>query len=101
MGQPIQILTMTVVDAIAMFTTDRGVTGQQGVSVARGEEAGEGFASLLARKVLEADSGVDHVFVASNQVVARRSEGWDDTLTAQIADVITGFFVYYDGTDRP
>ena len=96
MGQPMQILNTTVVDAIAMFATDRGVTGQEGVSLARGDDAGEGFPAALGGAIFAADDAVEHVFVASNQVVARRGDGWSEARLDAIAAVITGFFVFYD-----
>ena len=96
MGQPMQVLSKTVVDDIAMFATDRGVTGQDGVSIARGDEAAEEFPDQLAAEVFAVDEGIDHVFVASNQVVVRRPGGWEDELTDRVAEVIVGFFVFYD-----
>ena len=96
MGQPMQVFSKTVVDTIAMFATDRGVTGQEGVSVTRDAEASDEFPLSLAAELVAADDDVDHVFVASNQVVVRRGGGWDDLLLDAIAAVITGFFVFYD-----
>ena len=96
MGQPMQVFSTTVVDSIAMFATDRGVTGQEGVSVARDAEATGEFPSELAAEIFATDDGIDHVFVASNQVVVRRSGDWDDALLDSVAAVITGFFVFYD-----
>ena len=94
MGQPMQVLSTTVIDEIALFATDRGVTGQDGASFTRGDE-GDGFPVRLAADVFAADEAVEHVFVASNQVVARRSGGWDDGRLEAIAAVITAFFVHY------
>ena len=96
MGQQIQVSTKTVIDEIAMLSTDRGVTGQDGVSLFRGDEVGDGFPSALAGEILAADEGIEHVFVVSNQVVARCPDGWDDALLDEIAGVITRFFVFYD-----
>lgn len=96
MGQPMQVLNTTVIDVIAMFSTDRGFTGQGGVSVARGDETGDGFPAALAAEIFEADPAAAHVFVASNQVVVRRSEGWDQDGVDRITGVITRFFVFYD-----
>jgi len=96
MGQPMQVLNTTVIDSIAMFSTDRGFTGQSGVSVARGDEAAEGFPAGLAGEIFDADPSAVHVFVASNQVVVRRSEGWPQDAVDRITGIITRFFVYYD-----
>jgi hypothetical protein len=97
MGQPIQILSTTVVGDVAMFSTDRGITGQSGDSLARGDDRGDGFPATLAGEVFALDDSIDHVTVASNQVVARRSGGWDDALLGRVASAITGFFVFYRG----
>jgi hypothetical protein len=94
MGQPMQVFSTTVVDDIAMFATDRIVTGQDGASFSPGD-GGEEFPARLAAEVFAADDAVEHVFVASNQVVARRRGGWDAGRTAAVAEVITGFFVHY------
>ena len=99
MGQPMQVLNTTVVDAIAMFATDRGVTGQEGVSLARGDEAGEGFPSALAGEIFATDDRIEHAFVVSNQVVVRRTDGWDEAALGEVADVISGFFVFYSGAE--
>jgi len=96
MGQPMQVSSKTVVDTIAMFATDRGVTGQEGVSVTRDAEATDEFPGALAAEIFAIDDDVDHVFVASNQVVVRRGGGWNDPRLDAIAAVITGFFVFYD-----
>ncbi|MCJ7726576.1 MAG: hypothetical protein MUP76_09360 [Acidimicrobiia bacterium] len=91
-----QVLSTTVIDAIAMFSTDRGFTGQGGVSVARGDESGDGYPAALAAEIFGADDAAAHVFVASNQVVVRRDQAWDPAGTDLIAGVITRFFVFYD-----
>ncbi len=94
MGQPMQVLSTTVVEGVALFATDRGVTGQDGASFGRGE-GGDGYPARLAAEVFAADDAVDHVFVGSNQVVARRAGGWDDPALDRVRSVITGFFVFY------
>ena len=94
MGQPMQVLSTTVVDEIAMFATDRGITGQDGASFGRAD-TGEGFPTRLAAEVFDADETVDHVFVGSNQVVARRPGGWDDAALDRVRSAIAGFFVFY------
>ena len=95
MGQKIEVGS-TVVDDIAMFDTDRGITGQDGVSFSSGDElAGEEFPTLLADRLFREVPGIDHVFVASNQVVVRRPHGWDDDVVATAAGVISSFFLFY------
>ncbi len=95
MGQKIQVGS-TVVDDIAMFDTDRGITGQDGVSYTSGEEiTSTDFPALLADRLFREVPGIDHVFVASNQVVVRRPHGWDEDVVATAAGVISSFFLFY------
>jgi len=95
MGQPIQV-SSTVIDDIAMFDTDRSITGQDGVDfAASGERDPSSFPGRLAGRLFEAVPGVDHVFLASNQVVVRRPHGWDDEVVAAAAKVIADFFLFY------
>lgn len=100
MGQPITITGTTVEGPIAGFHTDRGITGQDGVSFGAVEHAtaANSFPGDLAARLFEADAGVDHVFIASNQVVVRRSSDWDDATLASAGEVIAGFFVFYAGS---
>ena len=99
MGQPIEITSSAVVDRTAIFATDRGITGQDGSSFEPGSLSGEegSFPERLAARVFEAASGVDHVFVASNQVVVGRDGGWDDEALSAVTVVIERFFVHYPG----
>lgn len=97
MGQPISIAGTTVDGPMAAFHTDRGITGQDGVSFSSLEHAtaADSFPGDLASRLFTADEAVDHVFVASNQVVVRRSGGWDDASLDAAAAIVTAFFVFY------
>ena len=95
MGQQIRIDATTVIDDVAMFATDRGVTGQAGVSHSREADPAAGFPGDLAERIFGVDDAIEAVFVASNQVVARRPGGWDEDLLGKVAEVITRFFVFY------
>lgn len=99
MGQPIQVLSKTVLETIAMFATDRGVTGQDGFSYSPSDDLGGGYPGRLAGEVFAADDGVEHVFVVFNQVVLRREGGWDDAALERTAAVINRFLVFYDEAD--
>ena len=95
MGQKIEV-SSTVVDDIAMFDTDRGITGQDGVSYSSGDDiTATDFPALLADRLFTDVPGVDHVFVASNQVVVRRPHGCDDQVVATAEGVIANFFLFY------
>ena len=81
---------------MAVFDTDRSVTGQDGSGF---DAAAAGDATTipghLARRLFESDPDLDHVFVASSQVVVRRRGGWGDAARDRAAGVIAGFFVHY------
>jgi hypothetical protein len=96
MGQPIQV-EVTQIDDVLLFDTDRSITGQDGVVYASRDEAldSDRFPAQLAARIFSADSGVNHVFVASNQVVVRRTGGWDQSQTDAAAAVVADFFLYY------
>ena len=95
MGQRIEVSASTI-DNIALFDTDRAITGQDGVSFSSGDviESDE-FPAQLADRLFRDVAGIDHVFVASNQVVARRPHGWDDAVVADAGEVIADFFTFY------
>ena len=97
MGQPIEITDTTVVGDIALFATDRAITGQDGVAYADAEAASAdgSFPGELAARLFEGDGELEHVFVASNQVVARRRDGWNSAALETASALITGFFVFY------
>ena len=97
MGQPITISGSTVEGSVAAFHSDRSITGQDGVSFGSAENAGaaDSFPGDLAARLFAADDAIDHVFIASNQVVVRRSGSWDDSTLSAAAGVIERFFVFY------
>jgi hypothetical protein len=97
MGQPIRISSTTLVDRVAVFDIDRIITGQDGVSYRSSDEADgdDSVPGRLASSIFAADPDVDHVFVASNQIVVRSDGGWDDPALRPLRDVIARFFVFY------
>lgn len=99
MGQSIVVEDHIVNGDVVMFSTDRSITGQDGVAFRSVDAARESdiFPGTLAERIFEADGGVDHVFVASNQVVVRRTSGWEDQTVAEISQVITDLFRFYNG----
>jgi hypothetical protein len=96
MGQAIQVEPQVVGD-VAIFLTDRGLTGQDGSGYESAAEAAadDRFPGLLAQRLFAADDQLDNVWVASNTAVLRRHGGWTDSAIASSADVISGFFLYY------
>lgn len=103
MGQPIAVTSTMLVEDVAMFATDRAVTGQNGASFSDEEsaESAGSFPGSLAARLLAGDEAVEHVFVASNQIVARRRDGWDEPSLTRAAETITEFFVFYTDAARP
>lgn len=97
MGKPIAVETKGVVGDIAVFDTDRSVTGQDGAGFATAAAAADAgtIPGRLAARLFETVPGLTHVFVASSQVVLQRSGSWDDAALAAAGDVIAGFFVFY------
>jgi len=97
MGQSIVIAGHTVSGNVVMFDTDRSITGQDGQSYSTAEEAGHSdiFPARLAERLFQSDTGIDHVFVASNQIVVRRRKAWDDDQLAGASQVITDLFRFY------
>lgn len=96
MGQPIEVAATRLGDVV-MFDTDRSITGQDGAAFESREtaEADSSFPGQLAARLFVADGGIDHVFVASNQVVVRRSVGWSDDAVDEVGRVISDFFLFY------
>jgi hypothetical protein len=97
MGQPITVLSTTVEAGVAAFHTDRAITGQDGAVFASGEDAADTgtIPGDLAAKLFESDEAINHVFIASNQVVVGRQDVWDEASLAAAAEIVTTFFVFY------
>lgn len=95
MGQSIEV-EATVLDDVALFNTDRAFTGQDGASFSSADELeGSDFPTQLAHRLFSEVPAIDHVFVASNQVVVRRPHGWDDHVVDTASRVISNFFLFY------
>ncbi len=82
MGQTIQIRDADVVGDVLLVSTDRSFTGQDGESLHPRRPIGPGaiFPAQLAARLFESDPSIDHVYVMSNVLSIRRSEGWDDVV---------------------
>jgi len=95
MGQSIEVAA-TVLDDVALFNTDRALTGQDGSSFSSDDDLdGSDFATQLAERLFTEVPAIDHVFVASNQVVVRRPHGWDDHVVDIASRVISDLFLFY------
>ena len=94
MGQLIQVEAKPM-GTVALFSTDRSLTGQDGISLSPRDADGADPPHELARRLFDADPLIDHVHVLSNTVAARRRESWDDEAVGRAGDVIANFFVHY------
>lgn len=97
MGQLIQV-EATPMGRVAVFSTDRSITGQDGVSVIPGEREGEDPPHDLAARLFGADQQIDHVHVISNTVAVRRMQSWDEEAVERAAGVIANLFIHYGET---
>lgn len=98
MGQSITVESKQW-DAVCVFTTDRSITGQDGAGFDSSEaaESGGGFPGTLATRLFAVDEEIDHVYVASNDVVVRRTAGWSETDVTAVASTIENLFIHYAG----
>jgi hypothetical protein len=96
MGQSITVDSRTV-DGFCVFSTDRSLTGQDGAGFESVEAAAAdpGFPGRLAARLFEADDAVDHVWVASSDVIVRRVNGWDSGSVETAATTIGDLFRFY------
>lgn len=96
MGQSISVQSKQM-DAVCVFTTDRSITGQDGAGFGSGDEAeaAGGFAATLAMRLFASDDSIDHVYVASNDVIVRREASWSDEQVTAAAETIRNLFLHY------
>lgn len=97
MGQSITVQSKQIED-ICVFTTDRVLTGQDGFAYGSAEEAASeaGFGAQLAARLFGSDNAIDHVYVASSEVIVRRREGWDSDAIAAAAQIVTDLHRFYE-----
>lgn len=96
MGQPITVQAQVIGD-VALFDTNRSITGQDGGGFGSALEAvaGDGLGAALATRLFAADAGITHVFVHSNSVSVQRAGGWAQHQVDAAGSVISRFFVFY------
>jgi hypothetical protein len=97
MGQAIEVTGSTVLDETVLLDTDRNLSGMDGAGFESAEAAAAGSAlpARLAEALFSADPSLIRVYVANNQVVARRAGGWDDAAVEAMAAEVGRFFVHY------
>ena len=97
MGQSIAVESKSI-DGFCVFTTNRVITGQDGAAYtsAGDAEGSSGFGAELASRLFASDEAIDHVYVASSEVIARRSAEWDGEAIAGAAQTITDLYRFYE-----
>ncbi len=97
MGQSITVETRQM-DGFCVFTTDRTISGQDGARFSSLDEAENAtdFPATLASRLFRSDDAIDHVYVASNDVIVRRSQEWDAAAVAGAATTISELFRFYE-----
>lgn len=84
---------------VALFSTDRSLTGQDGVDFRPDSALSDEPPAELARRLFQADSSIDHIYVLSNTVSVRRQDEWDDDSLDDATGIISGLFIHYSPTD--
>lgn len=99
MGQTIEVKSTAVGD-VALFDTDRSLTGQDSHSFA-GPSDSDDPPATLANRLFDSDPSILHVHILSNTVSIERDGGWDNASLAAARSVIAGLFVFYDRDADP
>jgi ferredoxin--NADP+ reductase len=100
MGQLIQV-DASPMGRVALFSTDRSITGQDGVTVIPGDSRGEDPPHVLARRLFDADRQIDHVHILSNTVAVRRKQTWDKEAVESARTVVANLFIHYADKASP
>jgi hypothetical protein len=97
MGQSITVESKQIND-VCVFTTDRVLTGQDGVAYTSVADAsaGSGFGAQLAARLFASDAAIDHVYVAASEVIVRRTEPWEAGAIAAAAQTVTDLHRFYE-----
>lgn len=97
MGQVIEV-DATALGTVAIFDTDRTLTGQDGEAFGSVAEArlGKTFSAKLAERLFTEHSGLTNVYVYSNAISIARDAEWSDDEISAVASLIRDFLVYYD-----
>ena len=97
MGQRIVVQQPIVDGDVAVFVTDRNLSGADGVrfEAVSDAEAGTSVPAKLAARLYDVDAGMRHVYIAANHVVVRRVVGWDEARLDEAVRVIEELFVFY------
>ncbi len=97
MGQKIEITSAVTVGDVAVFDTDRTLSGQDGERYRSVDEteAKTTYPAGVAKRLLSADEAVRSVYVTSNVVSVDREGGWNETALDEAGELIRSFFLFY------
>lgn len=93
MGQLIEVSAVPLGE-VALFDTDRSLTGQDSHSFA-GTSDRDDPPAILANRLFDSDPSILHVHILSNAVSIERTGGWDRDSLAAARTVIANLFVFY------
>lgn len=99
MGQTIEVKATRIGD-VALFDTDRSLTGQDSHSFS-GLTDRDDPPALLANRLFDSDPSLLHVHILSNSVSIERDGGWDSAALTAATTVIADLFVFYDKAADP
>ncbi len=94
MGQRIQE-NVNLIGNIAVFSTDRSITGQEGRSYDQAPTGSNDPPTKLAARLFEGVADVVHVHAMSNTVSVQRGHDWDDHSLEAAKAIIEDLFVFY------
>jgi ferredoxin--NADP+ reductase len=99
MGQLIE-MSSTPLGDVALFDTDRSLTGQDSHTFTAPSDRTDPPATL-ANRLFESDAGVRHVHILSNTVSVERDGGWDEAALTAAEEIIANLFIFYDRNADP
>jgi len=96
LGQLIEVDHL-LLGEVAVFDTDRSLSGQEGETYRSAEAAGQAdtFPARLAAELFEVTPSLTSVYVFSNTVSVRRFGGWTDDLLTAMSDTIRHSLAFY------
>ena len=87
-----------VLGNVAIFDTDRSLSGQDGETFSDAASAGDAttFPGQVASALFGHDETISTVYVYSNTISVTRSGDWSDAQAGDAAEVIRNFLTYYE-----
>ena len=99
MGQLIEVSSTPLGD-VALFDTDRSLTGQDSHMFTAVTDRTDPPATL-AKRLFDSDPAIRHVHILSNTVSVKRDGGWDDNTLTAAEEVVANLFIFYDRDPDP